>query len=413
MGSRGGRFVVVGASLGGLAAAQALCDSGLAGEVLVLGEERELPYDRPPLSKGFLAGTEAREDIRLPLPEGAALRLGRRAVGLDLARSEVLHVDASAPGAAEATREPFSGLVLATGSRPRTLPALAGLGREAGVHLLRTLEDADAIRRALEDGVASLAVIGAGFIGTEVAATCRGLGVEVTMVEVAPAPLSTRIGRLASSWLLEQHRSHGVELRLGRSVVGVETDARGHVRSLRLDDGTVARADLVVVGVGVAPAVEWLVGSGLPVDDGVLADDCGFVLGSEGRIVAVGDLAKASWTEPARPARPPTPERIEHWDHAVTQGGLAGANLAAGPSDAQPWSGPGYFWTDQFGRKLQLVGRPRPGDGETLVEGSPASGRFAVAFLRQGRLAAALAVGWPAALARWQRRLGELVDAGT
>jgi 3-phenylpropionate/trans-cinnamate dioxygenase ferredoxin reductase subunit len=410
MGGVTGRVVVVGASLGGLAAAGALCESGQVGDVLILGEESDPPYDRPPLSKGYLAGSEGREAIGLPVPDGVAVRLGRRAVGLDLARSEVLHVDATRDGTAEAEREPFSGLVVATGSKPRTLPALSGLGPGAGVHLLRTIDDADAIRQALSAGASRLVVVGAGFIGTEVAATCRGLGVEVTLVEVDPAPLQARVGRLASSWLLDAHRAHGVELRLGQGVAGAETDSRGHVRSLRLDDGTSVSADLVVVGVGVRPAVEWLAGSGLSVDDGVLTDDRGFVPGTEGRVVAVGDLAKAPWTGPAESSSPPAPERIEHWDHAVTQGGLAGANLAAGLVDAQPFTAPGYFWTDQYGHKLQLVGRPRPGDEEKLLEGSPASGRFAVAFVRERRLAAALAVGWPAALARWQRRLGEPVD---
>jgi 3-phenylpropionate/trans-cinnamate dioxygenase ferredoxin reductase subunit len=413
------RIVVVGASLGGLSAASAIVDAGFDGEVVVLGEERHHPYDRPPLSKGFLAGEEDRDAIRLDVPDGVQLRLGRRAIALDLEGGTVVHAEAPGPRGGQAAEpstpsevehEAFSGLVIATGARPRTLPVFASLGPDAGVHLLRTLDDAEAIRATLDQGASRVALVGAGFIGTEVAATCRSLGLEVSIIEPDLLPLRSRVGKIASTWLFRAHEAKGVSLLLGRTVASVDAGADGRVRSLRLDNGTSVGSDVVVVGVGVSPSLEWLTGSGIVLQDGVTADECGFVPGTDGRVVAVGDIARAP-----RPRAPweqggSAPERIEHWDHAVTQGSLGGANLLVGPSAARPWSGPGYFWSDQYGRKLQLVGRPEPEDDELLLEGSTDSDRFAVGFARGGRLVAVVTVGWAAALARWQRRLGERVD---
>ena len=291
-GGAGPAVVVVGASLAGLRAVEELRHRGFDGPITVVGAEPHLPYDRPPLSKQLLAGEWGLDRVALTVPTPGGLdglgvdwRLGTRAVGLDTARRRV---------ALEGGEElPYDGLVIATGATPRRLPGTDGL---AGVHTLRTLDDALAIRAELDAGAGRVVVIGAGFIGAEVAATCRARGHAVTLLEALPVPLERALGREMGTVVAELHRDHGVDLRLGVGVAGFEGD--GRVERVRLADGSAVPADLVVVGIGVSPATDWLAGSGLALDDGVVCDAT--TLAAPGIVVAATSpggraAGSASW----------------------------------------------------------------------------------------------------------------------
>ena len=267
-------IVVVGASLAGCRAAEALREEGFDGRVVLIGDEAHRPYDRPPLSKQVLAGSWSTDRIELPAV-GADLdlewRLGTRATGLDLAARRVA-LDAGEDVA-------FDGLVIATGATPRTVPVPDGM---AGVHTLRTLDDCLALRAELERGPGRVVVVGAGFIGAEVAATCRERGSPVTMVEALPAPLARVLGEVIGGTCADLHRDHGVDVRTGVGVAGLAGGAR--VEQVQLGDGSAVDADVVVVGVGVTPLTGWLEGSGLTLDDGVVCDEtCLAAPGGRGR----------------------------------------------------------------------------------------------------------------------------------
>ncbi len=337
---------------------------GYTESIILIGEEPHRPYDRPPLSKQFLAGEW--EPSRLELPSGQGLddpdidlRLGERASSLDLSQRTV--------GLASGSSVAFDGLIIATGARPRTFPDAPDL---AGLHTLRTIEDSLAIRRALAAG-ARLVVVGAGFIGSEVAATARRSGTDVTLVEALPVPLSRVLGREVGLRCADLHRRHGVDLRLGVGVKAIEGE--GRVERVRLSDETAIEAELVVVGIGVRPNTEWLEGSGLVLDDGVVCDE---TLRADDEIFAAGDVA-----------RYPSPlggsERIEHWTNATAQGHAAAENLLAAPGEARPFAAVPYFWSDQYDVKIQLLGRTGGADEVRIVHGDPEGLRF-VALYRAG-----------------------------
>jgi len=382
------RVVVAGASLAGLRAVEALRRGGFDGRITVLGAEPHLPYDRPPLSKEVLAGKWDPGRAALRAPESYAalaadFRLGTPATGLDLAGRAVL---------AGAERVPFDALVVATGAAPRRLPGRA----PAGVHALRTLEDCLAIRAAFDAG-ARVAVVGAGFIGGEVAATARARGLEVTLVEALPVPLERQCGAAIGGLLASLHRDFGVDVRLGVGVDGFEGGSR--VEALRLADGSRVPADVVVVGVGVAPATGWLEGSGLALEDGVRCDDrC---RASAPGVFAAGDVAR--WWNP----RYGEAMRIEHWTHATEQADAAVAALLAGEGPSEPFAPVPYFWSDQHGVKIQLAGRIRPGDAMRVVDGAVADRRFVAVFGREGRLTAALGWSRPRLVMQYRRMLRE------
>jgi NADPH-dependent 2,4-dienoyl-CoA reductase/sulfur reductase-like enzyme len=368
-----GTVCVVGASLAGLNAAETLRREGFDGRLVLVGDEPHAPYDRPPLSKQLLRGEWEPERTALRTPDaidelGAEWLLGTRATALDLDARHVTLDDGS--------RIDFDGLVIATGATPRRLPGTPDL---AGVFVLRTLDDSLALAGALE-GAAHLVVVGAGFIGLEVAASARALGVETTVVEVAPVPLAHAVGAAVGAGLARLHADHGVDLRCGVGVEGL--DGRdGAVAAVRLSDGSVVEADVVVIGVGVRPQTDWLEGSGLALDDGVVCDaTCAAAPG----VVAAGDVAR--WPNPLFGET----MRVEHWDNAVQQGVAAARRLLAGPDAAEPFAPVPYFWSDQYDRKIQFVGRP--GDHAEVVAGSPADERFVVAYGREGRLVGALSV---------------------
>ena len=374
---------IVGASLAGLNAAEALRRDGFDGPVTLIGAESRLPYDRPPLSKQVLAGDWEPERAALTDSEELAsdeieARLGLRATALDLdARELTLHTGETVA---------FDGLVIATGARCRTMPGTEGL---RGVHVLRSLDDCLALRADLEAVPQRVVVVGAGFIGAEVAATARGRGLEVTVVEALPNPLSRVLGDEMGRVCAEVHRDHGVDLRTGVGVDRIEGDRR--VERVTLTDGSIIDADVVVVGIGVVPNTEWLDGSGLQVGDGVLCDaSC---LAAE-RVTAAGDVAR--WPNQLFGET----MRVEHWDNAAAQGAHAARRLLnpeTGPFTPVPW-----FWSDQYDRKIQLAGRVRPDDEVRVVNGSVDERRFAAIYGRAGRIVGVLGFNRPRHVMRYR-----------
>lgn len=385
-----GSVSIVGASLAGYWAAETLRRDGFEGRISLIGDEPHAPYDRPPLSKKFLAGDL--DDDRLPLTTAEKLadldlemRLGCRATGLDVA-TRTLEVDGVA--------EPYDGLLIATGARCRNLPGTAGL---AGVHTLRTRDDAEAIRDALANGARRVVVVGAGFIGAEVASTAIGRGAEVTMVEALEAPFGRVLGVEMGAVMADVHRRHGVDLRTGVGVDEVLGDDR--LAGVRLADGATLEADLLVVGIGVVPNTDWLEGSGLTLDDGVVCDETCLAAPD---VAAAGDVAR--WANP----RYGEVMRVEHWDNAVQQGVHAARRLLQSDEEATPYAPVPWFWTDQYDRKVQLAGRPHTDDEVRVVAGSTAEHRFAAFYGRDGRFTAALGMNRP----RQVMQSKGLLDAG-
>jgi NADPH-dependent 2,4-dienoyl-CoA reductase/sulfur reductase-like enzyme len=378
--------VIVGASVAGVRTAEALRRRGFGGRVTLIGAEPRLPYDRPPLSKAFLAGRATEDD--LPLLDADRLdrleldlRLGERAAALD-PPARTVRLASGEP-------VPFGTAVIATGSVPRRLPALDGW---PGVHVLRTLDDAIAIRAALIAG-ARVAVVGGGFIGAEVASCARALGLDVTIIDPVPAMMARGLGPVLGQVLAGRHADHGVVLRLGRSVVRAE--GTGRVERLLLDDGRTVDADLVVVGVGADPAVGWLAGSGLAVDGGLCCDACLRARGTDA-VYAVGDVAR--WPS----ARYRGPLRLEHWTNA---GEAALAVAAAITGTAAPFDPLPYVWSDQLGVRIQVFGQVGPRDEVVYVAGGPDTAEFVAAAGRDGALHAVVAVGARRAALRWERIL--------
>jgi NADPH-dependent 2,4-dienoyl-CoA reductase/sulfur reductase-like enzyme len=317
--------------------------------------------------------------------------LGRRAVGLDTDAREVRLDDGGSVS--------FDGLVIATGGAARTLPNQPTLG---GIHTLRTLDDATAIRAALEMKP-RVAVIGAGFIGAEVAASARALGLDVTMIEALATPLAQSLGPRLGRVLQQAHERRGVRVLCGRKVERFE--GAGRVTGLILDDGTTVECELVVVGIGMAPSVSWLEGSGLELEDGVRCDAT--LAASVPGIVAAGDVA--SWHNPLFEER----MRIEHWTNAVEQARHAVGTLLAEPGEAKPFESVPLFWSDQFDIKIQGAGRPQPTDDLTVFEEADGDELVAL-YARAGRLVGAVAFNQPPKLVQLRMLMakrGSLDDA--
>lgn len=378
-------MVVVGAGLAGLRACETLRHEGFDGHLKLVGDELHLPYDRPPLSKQFLAGSwdESRCRLRTPAELEALeieLDLGSRARSLDLATRSVALADGRALA--------FDGLVIATGASPRPL---AGITGRPGVMSLRTMDDARTMRAVISRGGARLVIAGAGFIGLEVAATARGLGAEVTVVEPLALPLERAVGPAMGTVFEAIHRDHGVDIRLGTTIESLRTGTsnRSGLRCA-LSDGKAVEADAVLVAVGVAPATSWLDGSGLELGPGGLRCDPSLSAGPA--VVAAGDLVR--WRHPV------TGEsmRIEHRTNAAEQGEHAARSLLAGDGSRRGFAPVPYFWSDQYDCKIQVIGSPHASDETVVVNGSPEERRFVALFCRAGRLSGVLAFSRPRAL---------------
>lgn len=379
-----GPIVVVGASLAGHWAIETLRRSGFDSPLALVGAEPHLPYDRPPLSKDVLTGGAEAAATALAGASrydelGIELVLGTPATGLDLDRRSVAVGDRELP---------FAGLIVATGARARPLPFGRDLG---GVHLLRTLDDAVAIRDPL-GSAGNVVVVGCGFIGAEVASSARARGCAVTIVESQAVPLVRAVGAELGAELAALHGDHGTTLLTGVSVAAIEGD--GSVRSVHLTDGTVLAADLVVVGIGVTPVTDWLDGSGVELRDGLVCDPRLFAAPG---VTGAGDVVR--WDHPRYGE-----VRIEHWSNAMEQGALAARNLLAGPAEAVPSDAVPFFWSDQYGHVVQLAGRPdEPDEVEVLHRGTD---RSLVALYRQGDEAVvALTVDRQRVLTRLRRQL--------
>ena len=388
--------VVVGAGLGGLRTVESLRREGFDGRITLVGDEEEPPYDRPPLSKEVLTGARAPETVYLRPPERLAaldidLIVGRQvgALSLDERTIEL--------GASELE---FDALVIATGASPRTLDELDGRG---GVHTLRTLADSIRLGAALREA-GRVTVVGAGFIGSEVAASARSLGCQVTIVELEQTPLARALGPEMGAVLMDLHREHGTELRLGVRVVEAEGDP---VTRLRLSDDTTLDTDIVVVGIGVVPNIAWLDGSGLELANGVVCD-ASLEAGAEG-VYAVGDVA--SWPNELFGRR----MRVEHWTNTSDQARHAARNLLHGTQE--PFLGSNYVWSDQYGYRIQFVGSTL-GAKAQVVAGCADAREFVAWYREADRLVGAIGIGLPRLLMksrtlieerrRWNDALAEL-----
>jgi NADPH-dependent 2,4-dienoyl-CoA reductase/sulfur reductase-like enzyme len=383
--------VVVGASLAGLRAVETLRREGYAGKLTLVGEEPHLPYDRPPLSKELLAGDWEHDQIilrKVPYEDlELELRLGVAATALDVGAHTVT--------LASGTELAFDGLVIATGCTPRTLP---GQPRLDGVFTLRTIDDCHAIRDRLDAG-ARVCVIGAGFIGAEVAATCRKRGLDVTVLEALPQPMVRGVGMELGAVLARLHRDNGVDLRCGVTLESIEgTDTVDHVR---LANGEQVDCDVVLVAVGVAPETRWLEGSGLVLDDGVVCDET--LLAAPG-IVAAGDIAR--WPNPAFDGEV---MRVEHWTNAAEQGVFVGQRLlhddAAGAP--APFAPVPFVWSDQYDTKIQIAGRFSGQDRMEVVHGSLDDARFVAIFERGGRVSGVLGFSEARKVMQYRRMIAE------
>ena len=379
-------IAVIGASLAGLSAARALRAQGFAGDLTVVGGEQQRPYDRPPLSKEFLTGDIGEDALALEADDddlNAEWLLGVHATRLDGSAAAV-QLDNGAAIQAD-------GIVLATGARARTWPGSEGL---AGVHVLRTVDDAVALRDELRPG-ARLVVIGAGFIGAEVASTAAKLGLDVTVVEAALAPLAGPLGVQLGAAVARLHTEHGTRLLCGAPVAGLIGDDR--VTGIELADGRRLAADIVLVGIGAVPNVEWLRDSPVELANGVVCDAGGAT--SVPNVVAVGDCA--AWHEPSVG----WPHRVEHWTGALERPAIAVATLLAGGRHNGNPAKPPYFWSDQYGRRIQFAGIAHTGDEITFEVGSARDASFLAVYRRGGEPVAVLGMDQPKLFTRWRRQL--------
>jgi 3-phenylpropionate/trans-cinnamate dioxygenase ferredoxin reductase subunit len=386
------KVVVVGASLAGLRAAQALRKRGFDGRLVLVGEEPHAPYDRPPLSKQLLAGEWPAEKLFFGVREKHAeleldMRLGCKARALDVLARQVALDDG--------TTLDYDGLVIATGAAPRRLSNPTNLD---GVYVLRTLDDALAIRAELAKQPRVL-VVGAGFIGLEVAASCRKLGLSVTVVEPQPMPLLGLLGPRVAESVYRLHSDQGVRFCLGVSIAALH--GTGRIERAVLSDASVIEADVVVVGIGVLPQTQWLEGSGVALADGVLCDaSCATNVPD---VVACGDVARwpNAWSGVSM--------RVEHWSNAVEQAQAAATRLLDGEA-APAYANVPYFWSDQYQVKFQCAGRVHPDDSLVVVQGQLGAGAYVALYGRGDQLTGVLACNRPAQFLRYRKLLSERVS---
>ncbi|MGH9056087.1 MAG: NAD(P)/FAD-dependent oxidoreductase [Acidimicrobiales bacterium] len=376
--------VVVGASVAGVRACRALRSEGFAGRVVLVGDEDELPYDKPPLSKQYLAGSFDRDRLTLideaqAARAGIDMRLGTAAADLDVACRRVVLSDGSVLG--------YEACVIATGATARPSPWAAS----SGVHLLRSRTDSHSLRSVLTPG-ANVAVVGCGFIGAEVASTATALGCRVTAVDPLAVPIAAIVGEEVGGLLSAAHERHRVSTRFGVGVSSLDGEAGS--LDLTLTDGTHLRADVAVVGIGAQPNVGWLASSGLLLEDGVVCDEyCSPAPG----VYAAGDVAR--WLHRRHGSR----VRVEHWTNAVEQAACVAHNIVH-PEDLRAYEPVEYLWSDQYDLKIQVVGHPEQGTARRVVGSTSAPARFAALFAdSRGRLQGAVTVNWPWALVESRR----------
>lgn len=391
-------IVVVGASLAGLRAAEALRGNGYGGPLAIVGDEPYLPYDRPPLSKHVLAGELAPDATELPnlVPLDARWHLGQAAIGLDRhARTVTL---------AGGIVLPFDRLLIATGAKARPWPGPAG-GPLSGVHTLRGRDDAAALRAALVRNSDRVVIVGAGLIGCEAASCCRDLGLPVTLLDPNPTPLARSLGTVVGGVIAGSLRDAGVDFRPRTQVRALEGD--GAVRRVVLADDTTIETALVIVALGAVRGVGWLAAAGLMADAGGITCD-GFcrVLAADGAIVpgiyAAGDVAR--WPNPIYDGRLVS---IEHWGNAVEQGRHAARNMLAEPDAQREYDHLPAFWSSQFGINIKAVGLTEGADSLAVVQGSLGARRFLAVYGRVGLSIAAVSFDE----ARWLPAYAERIAA--
>jgi NADPH-dependent 2,4-dienoyl-CoA reductase/sulfur reductase-like enzyme len=381
------RIVIVGASLAGVRAAESLRQGGFTGDITLVGAEPRMPYDRPPLSKKYLAGEWDADRTALRKPEvfaelSAEWLLGVPAASLDAdTRTVTLDDGRTVQG---------DGVIVCTGATPRRLPAQPDL---AGIHVLRALDDATLLRAELGEGKRFI-VIGAGFIGLEAAATARQLGAEVDVLEGAPAPLIRGLGAEMGAAIAGVHRRHGVRVHTGVTVSAIAGEARVEAVEIVTAEGeeVTLPTDAVLVGIGVSPATEWLEGSGLELRDGVVCD--AFLNAGRPGVYAAGDLLR--WPN-ALFADLESDMRVEHWTNAAEQGAHAATNLLAelAGRERTPYSAVPFFWSDQFDARIQFIGRSTASSRVDVVAGDPAEGRWCAVYSDAGRVSGILGVTMP------------------
>ena len=384
--SRQPHIVIAGAGLVAQRATQALRRRGHDGPIAIVGDEATVPYDRPPLSKEYLTGAMEAGALELRPrswydEHGVELILDDPAAALDAGGARLRLASGAELG--------YDRLLIATGARPRTLP---GTERFANVHVLRSAADSDRLRASLGPGT-RLAIAGAGFIGQEAAATARSLGARVTMIEAAPTPLFGQLGPRMGAWFAEMHRAEGVTVLLGAQIAGLR--GRGDtLEACVLADGTEVECDVLLVGVGVRPAADWLEGSGLPAG-GVPVDGAG-------RSALPGVFAAGDVSRPVDPATG-APGRSDHWEAAVAQAIAAAHGMLGLEPPHQPLPS---FWSDQYGTRIQFAGSARDADG-VEIDGDPDARDFTALFHRGGRVGGGLLVGRPRALPGLRKQLGQ------
>lgn len=370
-------IVIVGGGLAGQRCAEALRRYGYDGAIRIVCAERHRPYDRPPLSKELLAGSRDEESIAFR----AAGWYEQHSIDLLLGvHARSLELDGRRVGLSDGSSLRWRRLVIATGSRPRTLPAL---DRYENVSVLRSVDDCLTLRDVLA-GRPQLAVLGAGFIGLEVAATARRLGAEVTMIEAAAAPLVSLLGMQLGDWFRHLHRAEGVEVLTNCTVAG--TVGNGTIDGLQLSSGRTVETDHVVVGIGVEPDVAWLVASGVAGPGGVPVDPDGRT--AIDGVTAIGDAAATF--DPVAERHVPG----SHWEAAGRQAVRAARAILGLRPGAAPLTS---FWTDQYGLRIQYLGHARLAD-RIEIDGQPAERSFTATFLRAGQPVGALIVDRPRAL---------------
>jgi 3-phenylpropionate/trans-cinnamate dioxygenase ferredoxin reductase component len=377
--------LIVGGGAAALAAVETLRSEGYAGALTMVCDEPELPYDRPPLSKQVLTGAWDAERTRFR----EAAHYAGLGVRLVRGRAGALDADARTVYLSDGYPLRFDGLIIATGVRPRRLPA----GHElAGVHVLRDHPDVAALRAAFA-GTPRVVIVGGGFLGLEVAAAARGLGLDVTVIEPLAQPMIRQVGPMIGAEVARLHRERGVDLRTGVGVTELMGEG-GVLTGVALTDGSVAAAECALVAIGAVPATEWLGTSGLTIGDGVECDE--FCRAAPG-IYAAGDVA--SWVNPRYQRR----MRVEHRMNATEQGRAAAVNLLKG--DVQPFAPLPYFWSDQYNVKIQVHGHRSDGAEAAIEEGSPAEGKFVALYREDGAPTAVLGWNSPARLIRYRKLL--------